>query len=381
VSAPVGVGLIGAGNISDEYLRSLTSYPDVRVVAIADIDLDRAAAQAAKYGIPFSGTVEELLAMDDVELVVNLTLPESHAPIALTAIAAGKHVWSEKPLALDRESGRSVLEAADRAGLVAANAPDTILGEAIQNSQRLLLDGAIGDPQTLLTLMQGPGPDAWHPRPQFLFARGAGPLFDIGPYYFATMIQLLGEIESVDALGSRPRDVRTVMSGPDAGTTFPVEIYTHVSALIRFRSGVVGTSVFSFDSPVRRQLFEITGSGGTMEVPVSGFDGPTRLMDADPAATDWRTIEPPGMHRERGVGVLEMARAIRAGRNPRSSGALGLHVLDAMLAVEESIETGSAVTLTSGVEPFPAVEADWDPTATTLKADPVAATSPQRGTP
>ncbi len=363
----VNVGIIGTGNISDEYLKNLAGYPDVRVIALADLDLDRAAAQARTYSIPFSGSPAQLLAIPDLELVVNLTIPAVHAEVAQSIIAAGKHVWGEKPLTLDRPSARALLDAAAQAGVLVGNAPDTILGEAIQNSHRLLLEGRIGQPETVLTLMQGPGPDAWHPRPQFLFARGAGPLFDIGPYYFTTLVQLLGPIESVEALGHRPRGERTVMSGPDAGSTFPVEIYTHVSVLTRFASGVVGTSVYSFDSPVRRQSFEITGSTGTMEVPVSGFDGSTRILPADGDGTDWETIGPPSPPRGRGVGVLEMARAIRAGRRPVASGELAYHVLDAMLAVEESIDSGRRVAVESRVEALSALSADWDPGIGTLE--------------
>jgi predicted dehydrogenase len=363
MSKPTGVGLIGAGNISDEYLRSLTSYPDLTVVGVSDLDLDRARAQADKYGVGFSGTPDALLAREDVDLVVNITTPAVHVEVALATIAAGKHVWGEKPLALDRKSAREVLDAADAAGVTIGSAPDTILGEAIQHSHRMLTDGAIGAPSTVLTLMQGPGPDAWHPRPQFLFARGGGPLLDIGPYYFSTLIQLLGPIQSIEALGSRPRAERVVGSGPDAGATFPVEVYTHVSVLTRFTSGVVGTSIYSFDSSVPRQLFEISGAEGTLEVPVSGFDGPTRLYAN--GAEDWSGTNPPGVPRVRGVGVLEMARAIRAGEQPRASGKLAYHALDAMLAVEDSIESGAPIVLDSSSDPITALPADWDPTAQT----------------
>ena len=360
MSGPLGVGLVGAGNISDEYLRSLTSYPDLAVVGIADLDLDRARAQAEKYGVGFAGPTEALLARDDVDLIVNITTPAGHVEVALAAIAAGKHVWGEKPLALDRKSAREVLDAADAAGVVVGSAPDTILGEGIQHSHRLLAAGAVGAPRTVLTLMQGPGPDAWHPRPRFLFARGAGPLLDIGPYYFTTLVQLLGPIESIQALGSKPRPERVVGSGPDAGATFPVEVYTHVSVLTRFASGVVGTSIYSFDSAVQRQAFEISGATGTLEVPVSGFDGPTRLLTD--GADEWSSSAPPGVPRVRGVGVLEMARAIRAGEQPRASGKLAYHVLDAMLAVEDSIEAGAPVVLDSSADPITALPAEWDPT-------------------
>lgn len=367
---PVRVAVVGAGNISDEYLRSLTSYPDLAVTAVADLDPVRARAQAEAYGVPAHGSTAEVLGRDDVDLVVNLTVPAAHAEVALAAIAAGKHVWGEKPLTSDRASARAVLDAARAAGVAVGNAPDTILGPGIQTSARLLAEGAVGEPRTVLTLMQGPGPDAWHPRPQFLFAKGAGPLFDIGPYYVTALVQLLGPITSVAATGQTPRAERTVGSGPDAGARFPVEVSTHVSVVSTFASGVVGTSVYSFDSAVRRQLFEVTGADGVLEVPVSGFDGPTRLLTDSaapgPAGAPWRTVPAAGAPAGRGIGVLEMARAVRAGRLPRASGELAYHVLDVMLAVEESVALGGApVRIESGAPPVPPIPPHWDPTIRT----------------
>ena len=363
------VGIIGAGNVTGQYLPSLLSYPDIQVRGIADLDAGRAAGVAAEYGLPFSGTAAELLAIDDIELVVNLTTPAAHAEVALAVIESGRHLWGEKPLTMDRESAGAVLAAAATAGVAVGNAPDTILGPAIQNSQRLLAQGAIGAPQTVLTLMQGPGPDRWHPRPQFLFAPGAGPLFDIGPYYLTTMVQLLGPIAKVEAAGHRARAQRVIGAGPDAGATFPVEVDTHVSVLTTFRSGVVGTSVYSFDSTVSRQAFEISGAHGTLEVPVSGFDGPTRLLREPGPDASWETIAPPGESRDRGVGVLEMARAIRAGRPPRASGQLAFHVLDVLLAIEESAASGQPVPVTSTADPVPPLDEDWSPGTATLQPE------------
>jgi predicted dehydrogenase len=365
-AGPVRVGIIGAGNVAGQYLPSLLSYPDIEVRGIADLDVGRARDTASAHGLPFAGTVTELLAVDDLELVVNLTVPAAHADVAHAVIESGRHIWGEKPLTIDRESARAVLAAADAAGVAVGNAPDTILGTGIQNSQRLLAAGAIGAPQTVLTLMQGPGPERWHPRPQFLFARGAGPLFDIGPYYLTTLVQLLGPIESVEAAGHRARAERIIASGQDAGTRFPVEVDTHLSVLTRFRSGLVGTSVYSFDSYVSRQAFEITGEHGTMEVPVSGFDGPTRLL-REPGGSAWETAAPPGDPRDRGVGVLEMARAIRAGRPPRASGALAFHVLDVLLAIEESAAAGQPVRIISDVGPVMPLDEDWTAGARTLR--------------
>ncbi len=369
-AGPVGVGLVGAGDVAGQYLDSLLSYPDVFVAGVADLDVERARRVAGARGIGFAGTVAGLLGRREVELVVNITVPAAHAEVAQAAIAAGRHVWGEKPLALDRHSARAVLAAAEARGVAVGNAPDTIVGTAIQHSQRLLADGVIGAPQTVLTLMQGPGPERWHPRPQFLFAPGAGPLFDIGPYYVTTMVQLLGPVETVEAVGHRARAERVIGSGPQAGTRFGVEVDTHVSVLTRFTSGVIGTSVYSFDSPVRRQAFEVTGEHGTMEVPVSGFDGPTRVLRDDPGGRDgdWETIVPPADKRGRGVGVLEMARAIRAGRPPLASGQLAYHVMDVLLAIEESAQAGGPVAVRSTVGPIPPLADDWSASATTLHA-------------
>jgi predicted dehydrogenase len=366
VSGRFRVGLIGAGNISDEYLTSLASYPDIEVIGVADLDLVRAEGQAAKYRVANACSVADLLALPELELVVNLTIPAAHAEVSMAAVAAGKHVWSEKPLTVDRTSAKKLLDAAAEKGVTMGGAPDTILGDGIQTSHRLLAGGRIGSPQTLLTLMQGPGPDAWHPRPQFLFARGAGPLFDIGPYYVATMAMMLGPIASVQALGHTSRSVRTVKAGPDAGVTFPVEVPTHVSVLTRFASGVVGTSIYSFESAVGRQTFEISGTDGTLRVPVSGFDGPSEVMPLSGGEPDWVRVERDGESRARGVGVLEMARALRAGKTPRAGGALAYHALDAMLAIEESIESGTEVPVRSRFEPVAPLAADWSSTEATL---------------
>jgi predicted dehydrogenase len=363
--SPVRVGLIGAGNVSDQYLRTLLTYPDIQVSGIADLDLDRARAQARAYGLGFAGTPAELLAIDEIELVANLTTPAAHAGVALSVIGSGRHLWGEKPLSMDRPSAQAVLAAAATAGVAVGNAPDTILGAGIQTAQRLLADGTIGQPQTVLTLMQGPGPEAWHPRPQFLFARGAGPLFDIGPYYVTTLVQLLGPIAQVDAAGHRAKAERVIGTGPDAGTRFPVEVDTHVSVLTRFRSGVVGTSIYSFDSAVRRQRFEITGEHGVLRVPVSGFNDPPALLRATEPDT-WADVPPVGEPRDRGVGILEMARAIRGGLPPRASGQLAYHVLDVMLAIEESAASGRPVEVTSTASAVAPLEAGWSSTTATL---------------
>src|ERR1700729_2027813 len=166
---PFGVAVVGCGNISKQYLKNLTTFPDVRGLFCADIDAGRAEAQAAAYGVPASGSVEQALDHPDVQLVVNLTIPAAHAEVASAAIAAGKHVWNEKPLAPDVAAGRALLEQARAAGLRVGCAPDTVLGAGIQSARRLIASGAIGTPISALALLQGPGPESWHPDPEFLF--------------------------------------------------------------------------------------------------------------------------------------------------------------------------------------------------------------------
>jgi predicted dehydrogenase len=359
----VGVGVIGAGVISNEYLKNLTSFPDLEVRFVADIDLDRAREQAEKYGVPGSGTVEQLLADDGIEIVVNLTIPRVHVEVALQALEAGKHVWSEKPFALDRASGRELLEAAHAKGLRVATAPDTFLGAGIQTARRLLESGTVGAPLTALTLMQSPGPESWHPNPDFLFQEGAGPLFDIGPYYLTALVQLFGPVARVSAVASKARESRVIGSGPRAGEEFTVTVPTHVSALYQFEKGQTAQAIFSFDSKLGRTLFEVAGVDGTIEVP----DPNTFVGDLLVHGTDGvETVPSSGSTSTRGTGVVELARAIRAGVPERASGEQAFHVLDVMVATIEAGESGEPVEVQSTVEVAPALPEDWNPQEATL---------------
>jgi predicted dehydrogenase len=359
---PVGVGVIGAGVISDQYLSNLTTFPDVAVRFIADIDVPRAEAQARKYGVAGSGPVEQLLADDSVEIVVNLTIPAAHAEVAHRALDAGKHVWNEKPLTTDRASATELLEHAERSGLHVACAPDTVLGAGIQTALRAVREGVIGTPLSATTMMLSPGPESWHPNPAFLFARGGGPLLDMGPYYLTTLVSAFGSIASVAAAGSRAFATRTVGSGPLAGTEFPVEVPTHVGALLRFADGGASAqSTFSFQSALARQGFvEITGTEGVLVLPdPNRFEGDTTLWRH--GAREPETLPAVGATAGRGIGVLDLARAIRSGGAERASGALAAHVLDVMLSIAEAADSDRFVDVASRAsrpEPLPA---DWDP--------------------
>jgi len=364
-AGPVGVGVIGAGVISGEYLRNLTTFPDLAVRFVADLDTDRAEAQAEAFGVPASGTVAELLAREDIEIVVNLTIPAVHVEVGLQILRAGKHVWSEKPVALDRESGLVLLEEARRRGLRVACAPDTVLGSGLQTGLRAIADGRIGEPLTALAIMQSPGPESWHPSPEFLFDTGGGPLFDIGPYYLTALVHVFGPVRRVSATSSRSRATRVIGSGPRAGTQFPVNVPTAHSALLEFTSGASAVAMFSFESHlVRAGLIEITGTSGTLALPdPNGFDGHSQLWQ-DGGEPD--VIDAVGPEYGRGAGVLDLARAIRSGTDERASAAVAFHVLDIMAAIADAAASGSTVELQSTVDPPETLPHQWNPTTRTL---------------
>nr|WP_042179720.1 Gfo/Idh/MocA family oxidoreductase [Kibdelosporangium sp. MJ126-NF4]CEL13992.1 NADH-dependent dehydrogenase [Kibdelosporangium sp. MJ126-NF4]CTQ88360.1 NADH-dependent dehydrogenase [Kibdelosporangium sp. MJ126-NF4] len=357
----LGIGVIGAGVISDVYLTNLTSFPDVNVVRVADLDTARAQAQADKHGVPRAGTVADLLTDPQVELVVNLTIPAAHAEVGLAALDAGKHVWSEKPLALDRQSGRKLLDRAAEKGLRVACAPDTLLGAGLQTARRAIDDGRIGEPRTVLALFQTPGPESWHPAPEFLYQAGGGPLLDMGPYYLSSLVTLLGPIARVTGAGGQARPTRVIGSGPRAGTEFAVTVPTSVTALVEFARGGSAQIVLSFDSALLRTgLLEVTGTGGVAVLPDPNyFEGPTTLHL--PGREQPQEVEAQGHTATRGTGVLELARAIRTGVPERASGALAYHVLDTMLAIDESISSGRTVVVESSADIPPALPVDWDP--------------------
>ena len=358
---PFGVAIIGCGNISKQYLKNLTTFPDVRVLFCADIDTGRAKAQAAAYGVPASGSVEQALEHPDVQLVVNLTIPAAHAEVASAAIAAGKHVWNEKPLAPDVAAGRALLEQARAAGVRVGCAPDTMLGAGVQSARRLIASGAIGTPISALTLLQGPGPESWHPDPEFLFAKGAGPLFDLGPYYLSVLATLFGPTTRVAAISRRARDTRVIGSGPRAGTEFNVEVPTFISAVAEYAGGQAGSLLFSWDSPLHRMGFlEVTGTEATLAVPdPNQFDGDLRVRRA--GDREWTVIGSTGAAAGRGSGVVDMVRAIRRGEPHRASGEMALHVLEMMTAIERSGSTAAFEPVESGFDVPAALAEDWDP--------------------
>ena len=306
----VGIGIVGSGVISDTYLENLGAFPDVEVVMIGDLNVDRAKAQAQKHGVPRWGTAADVMSDAGVQVVINLTIPAAHVEVSMAAIAAGKHVWTEKPIGLDLGGVDTLLRTADAAGLRVGAAPDTVLGPGLQTAKRAIARGMIGEPLFAHTSFQTQGPDLWHPGPQFLFTQGAGPLFDMGPYYFTALVSLLGSVDRVAAVGMKARAEREIRTGPNAGTRFPVEVPTTLQVLTVFDSGQQAQSTLSFDSALERHgVVEIHGTEGSLVVPdPNTFAGRTALCEA-----------PRHSSRRRGVrAALDRNRAGRRGRRSRA---------------------------------------------------------------
>jgi predicted dehydrogenase len=366
---PVGIAVVGAGMISKAYLDNLTRFPDLHVHVVTDLLPEVAKTRAQEYGIAEHGVPELALNHPDVEIIVNLTIPAAHVEVATAAVRAGKHVWTEKPFALDPTSGLRLLREADDAGLRLGCAPDTFLGAGIQTALRVIQRGDIGVPLTAQTAFQVPGPESWHPNPAFLFQRGGGPLFDMGPYYITTLVQVFGSVRQVAAIGSKAKVARTIGSGPKAGEVFEVEVPTHVSMLARFERGSAD-SVYSFESPHPRVGFvEIIGSEATLSLPDPNFfDGQLKICRT--GSTEWTAVPTTGPADGRGIGVLDMARSVRAQKPHRATGHLGYHVLDTMASVSESIDTSAFIDVTSSAPVSVPLPEDWAPGEATLDGVP-----------
>lgn len=354
---PIPIGVIGAGNISDQYLTNIGQYPDMEIVAIADLIPEKAQAQAQKYGIPTWGTNEVVLDNPDVQLVINITTPDAHVEVSTDAVNAGKHVWSEKVIGVDRDGAKNLLAAAKKAGKRVGVAPDTVLGPGVQTAKRLIARGDIGVPLYATTLMQFQGPELFHPNPAFLYAAGAGPLLDMGPYYVSTLLHVLGPVAAVAAVGLKGRETRAVEIGDLKGQEFPVEVPTTVQALLRFDRGGSAQSLFSDDSAVFRQgIVEIHGSEGTLIIPdPNTFGGDITLIrpltkmivPPEPFVQEEEIITMPEVLGGRGIGALDMLQSEAAGRDHVANGEFGYHVLDTLLSIEEACESGQWVDVNS----------------------------------
>lgn len=346
--SPVRVGVVGCGNISDIYLRTCPTFEVLEVVACADLVLERAQAKAAQHNIPRACTVDELLADPAIDLVLNLTIPRAHAGVALAAIAAGKSVYNEKPLAITRAEAQEMLQQAAARGVLVGGAPDTFLGAGIQTCRALIDAGTIGAPVAATAFMVNHGHEHWHPDPAFYYQVGAGPMFDMGPYYVTALVALLGPATRVTGSTRISFPERTIASEPKRGERIAVEVPTHVAGVIDFASGAIATIITSFDVwTANLPLLEIYGSLGTLAAPdPNTFGGPITVRRGREAAEDV-PVTRPYSENSRGLGVADLAYAIRTGRPARAAGELAYHVLDIMHAIHDASRDGRHVELTS----------------------------------
>ena len=347
----VKVGIVGCGNISGAYIKGCRAFDILEVAACADIIPDTAEARAKEYDIPRVLSVDELLDDPEIDIVVNLTVPQVHASVSLAAIAAGKHVHSEKPLAVTRADGRKILAAAREKGVRVGCAPDTFLGGGLQTCRKLIDDGWIGQPVAAAAFMVGYGPESWHPNPALFYQRGAGPMFDMGPYYLTTLIHLLGPVKRVTSSARMTFPERIATTKARYGERLPVEVATHVTGIVDFVSGPIGTLTTSFDVwHSNLPHMEIYGTEGTLSVPDPNFfGGPVQIRRAE--AKEWSEV--PLSHNAevgRGIGVADLAYALVNGRPHRANGDIACHVLDIMQAFEQSSQDGRHIEIESCCE-------------------------------
>jgi len=355
------IGIVGCGNISSIYLKNCQQvFGNVEVAACADLIADRAKAQAEKFGVPAAGGVEDLLADPEIAIVVNLTIPNAHAAVAMAAVQAGKSVHNEKPLTITRDEGHALLAAAKKNNVRVGGAPDTFMGAGLQTCRKVIDDGLIGQPVAATAFMTCHGHESWHPDPEFYYKAGGGPMFDMGPYYLTALVALMGPVKRVTGSARVTFPTRTITSAPKSGTVVTVDVPTHVAGVLDFAGGAVATIITSFDVwAANLPRIEVYGAAGSLSVPdPNGFGGPVRLRRADDK--DWSDValSHPYADNSRGIGVADMAAAIRSGRAHRANGDLAYHVLDVMHAIHDASATDRHVDLDSTCEQPAAMPAD-----------------------
>lgn len=348
---PHGIGIVGLGVISAQYLKTLEAHPAVRIAATADLDLTRAAAVADRFPGCRALTVEELVADPSVQTVLNLTIPAAHADVALAALRNGKDVYGEKPLAASLADARAVMRAAESAWVGCA--PDTVLGTGIQTARAVVDAGGIGRPVAATATWVSPGHEAWHPHPDFYYREGGGPLLDMGPYYLTSLVHLLGPVTRVSGGSSRPKDVRRIATGPRAGEEVPVEVDTHVTGVLEHVGGALSTVTFSFDAVDSGAApLEVHGETGSLSLPDPNlFEGEVSVRRAGDAGWSPVTERAGYENAGRGIGLLDHI----TGRGSRASGEIALHVLEVMTALLDSAREGRRIELTTTAQRPPLV--------------------------
>ena len=361
---PLRVAMVGAGNVSLRYLRYLRSSREVVIATLSDLDMDAARARAVEFGCGRACSMEEALSDPGIDIVLNLTPPSAHGVVTRAALESGKHVYSEKPLALTLEEGRDLVALAERVGRRLACAPDTLLAPHLMTGRALIDGGEIGTPVAASCSFVTPGSELWHPSPEFFYQPGAGPVFDEGPYFLTALVTLLGPVAEVSAKSATFRPERTVHVGPRAGARIVARTPTHVVALLRFTSGVLATMTMSFEVLGSTQPpLEIYGTTGTLRFPFPGYYG-SGLRLGRRHDGPWKDIAPgwtSAPDQDRGIGVEELARAIVSGRRSRMEPPLPLHILDLMETILRAAETGRSEPLRTTCErPAPYHPSDPD---------------------
>ncbi|OWV70777.1 oxidoreductase [Rhizobium sp. R634] len=347
----VGIGIIGCGNISGAYLKAMASFPILDIRGVADLNRELAEAKAREFNVP-ARTVEELFADPDVEIIVNLTIPKAHVAVALQALEAGKHTYSEKPLGINFAEGKKLAEAARARNLRIGAAPDTFLGGGHQTARALIDQGVIGQPVGGSASFMCPGHERWHPNPAFYYEVGGGPMLDMGPYYITDLVNLLGPVAQVVGFATTPRAERLITSEPRNGERIPVHVPTHVAGMMAFANGTVVQIAMSFDVAGHKHVpLEVYGTEGTLIVPdPNKFEGPVEYLRKGGQFEDQPLTSPYADGNYRSLGVADMAHAIRSNRPHRANGDLALHVLEVMEAFHTASATGRTVAISTAVE-------------------------------
>ena len=347
----IKIGMVGVGDISGIYLQNITQcFKEIELVAVCDLVREKAERAQEKYNVPkLYDTMYELFADPEIDIVLNLTRPYEHYGVSIEALKAGKHVYSEKPLAASLEEGKELVELAQEKGLMLGGAPDTFLGAGIQTCRKPIDDGYIGDPIGAAAFMICRGHESWHPDPAFYYQYGGGPMMDMGPYYITALVNLLGGVSSVMGVTKSSFPTRTITSQPHCGEVVEVKVPTYVTGIMNFESGATGTIFTTFDVcyPGQARL-EVYGTKGTLFVPdPNGFGGPVKLLRQEggepmeiPLCFDYA-------ENSRALGLADMAKAIQTGRDARESWKQTYHVLEVMQSFEKSSNSGAVVPITS----------------------------------
>jgi predicted dehydrogenase len=353
----LGIGVIGCGNISAAYFGLAPLFRGIEMRAGADLNIEVAKARAKQFNVR-AETVDGLLASDDVDIIVNLTIPAAHHSVSKAILEAGKHVYSEKPFVLSLQDGLALQELARARGLRIGSAPDTFLGGAHQLARHVVDSGQLGRITSGTCHVMSHGMEHWHPNPDFFFKPGGGPVLDLGPYYISNLVQLIGPVKRVAALCSIPRATRIITSKPRKGQSITVETPTTIHALLEFASGAAVTFNASWDVWDHGHApMELYGEEGSLRVPDPNFFGGrvrhsrrgreiTREPKWDHPFSLPNQDSPRGpLANYRAVGLCDMAVAIMKERPHRCSLELALHGIDVMTGILQSGKSGEFVCM------------------------------------